>query len=36
MKLTMLGSGNALAIDCYNTCFLLEDKGQTFFGRQYI
>ncbi len=30
MKLTMLGTGNALVTNCYNTCFLLEDKGQTF------
>ena len=30
MKLTMLGTGNALVTDCYNTCFLLEDRGQTF------
>ena len=30
MKLTMLGTGNALVTNCYNTCFLLEDRGQTF------
>ena len=30
MKLTMLGTGNALVTECYNTCFLIEDKGQTF------
>ncbi len=24
----MLGTGNALVTDCYNTCFLLEDHGQ--------
>lgn len=23
-KLTMLGTGNAMAVDCYNTCFTLE------------
>lgn len=28
MKLTMLGTGNALVTECYNTCFILEDKGQ--------
>ena len=28
MKLTMLGTGNALVTECYNTCFLLEDHGQ--------
>ena len=25
MKLTMLGTGNALVTECYNTCFLLSD-----------
>lgn len=30
MKLTMLGTGNVLVTDCYNTCFLLEDNGQNF------
>ena len=30
MKLTMLGTGNALVTECYNTCFLLEDRGQLF------
>lgn len=25
MKLTLLGTGNALATKCYNTCFVLED-----------
>lgn len=30
MKLTMLGTGNALVTECYNTCFLLEDNGQLF------
>ena len=25
-KLTMLGAGNALVTECYNTCFLLEDN----------
>lgn len=30
MKLTMLGTGNALTTECYNTCFLLEDQGQVF------
>ncbi len=28
MKLTMLGTGNALATKCYNTCFVLEDDGR--------
>ena len=26
----MLGTGNALVTECYNTCFILEDKGQLF------
>lgn len=28
MKLTMLGTGNALVTDCYNTCFLIENNGE--------
>ncbi len=27
MKLTMLGTGNALSTECYNTCFMLEDNN---------
>ncbi len=27
MKLTMLGTGNAIVTECYNTCFVLEDSG---------
>lgn len=30
MKLTMLGTGNALVTECYNTCFILDDNGQYF------
>ena len=30
MKLTMLGTGNALVTECYNTCFLLEENGELF------
>ena len=30
MKLTMLGTGKALVTECYNTCFLIEDKGHLF------
>ena len=26
MKLTMLGTGNALVTECYNTCFVLEEN----------
>lgn len=28
MKLTMLGTGNALVTECYNTCFVLDDGGE--------
>lgn len=28
MKLTMLGTGNALVTECYNTCFVLEQNGK--------
>ena len=30
MKLTMLGTGNALVTECYNTCFVIEDNGNYF------
>lgn len=30
MKLTMLGTGNALVTDCYNTCFILQDADEYF------
>ena len=30
MKLTMLGTGNALVTECYNTCFMLDDGGELF------
>ncbi|MBR6985144.1 MAG: MBL fold metallo-hydrolase [Ruminococcus sp.] len=30
MKITMLGTGNALVTECYNTCFILDDNGQYF------
>lgn len=30
MKLTMLGTGNALVTECYNTCFMLEDNNELF------
>lgn len=30
MKLTMLGTGNALVTECYNTCFIFNDAGQLF------
>lgn len=28
MKLTMLGTGNAVVTECYNTCFVIEDEGK--------
>ena len=30
MKLTMLGTGNALVTECYNTCFILSNNGKNF------
>ena len=30
MKLTMLGTGNALVTECYNTCFIIDDNRQLF------
>lgn len=30
MKLTMLGTGNATVVDCYNTCFVLSEGCQHF------
>ena len=30
MKLTMLGTGNALVTECYNTCFIIEENRQLF------
>lgn len=30
MKLTMLGTGNALVTECYNTCFVIEDDKRYF------
>lgn len=30
MELTMLGTGNALVTECYNTCFVLKDKEEYF------
>lgn len=28
MKIQMLGTGNAMVTNCYNTCFMMEDKGE--------
>ena len=30
MKLTMLGTGNAMVTNCYNTCFAVEEDGRCF------
>lgn len=30
MELTMLGTGNALVTDCYNTCFVLSENKEHF------
>lgn len=30
LKLTMLGTGNALVTRCYNTCFTLTNGEKTF------
>ncbi|AND85541.1 MBL fold metallo-hydrolase [Clostridium tyrobutyricum] len=30
MKLTMLGTGNALVTECYNTCFILNESNNYF------
>ena len=30
LKLTMLGTDNALVTECYNTCFVIEDEGKYF------
>lgn len=30
MKLTLLGTGNAIVTKCYNTCFLLHENNQYF------
>lgn len=27
LKLTMLGTGNALVTKCYNTCFVIENEN---------
>ena len=30
MKITMLGTGNAMVTECYNTCFVLHEKDKYF------
>lgn len=30
MNLTMLGTGNALVTECYNTCFILQENNEYF------
>lgn len=36
MKLTMLGTGNAVVTECYNTCFVLEDEERTQEDRYFL
>ena len=30
MRVTMLGTGNALVTECYNTCFMISDNEKLF------
>ena len=30
MKITMLGTGEAVVTKCYNTCFIIDDAGRYF------
>ncbi len=30
MKLTMLGTGNAIVTECYNTCFVMQERMKYF------
>ena len=34
MKLVMLGTGNALVTECYNTCFILDDSDKS--GKNFL
>ncbi len=36
MKLTMLGTGNAVVTECYNTCFVLEDELRPKTDRYFL
>lgn len=36
MKLTMLGTGNALVTECYNTCFVIEDEAFCLYSERDI
>lgn len=36
MKLTMLGTGNAVVTECYNTCFVLEDETREQNDRYFL
>lgn len=31
MRLTVLGTGNGIALNCYNTCFTLDDGNEEYF-----
>lgn len=32
-KLNILGTGHAMTLDCYNTCFTLENNEGEIYGR---
>lgn len=34
MNITMLGTGNAMVTECYNTCFVLQDGEKSSSGRR--
>ena len=34
MKLTILGTGNAVVTRCYNTCFIFDDNGKYFLSME--
>lgn len=36
MKLTMLGTGNALVTECYNTCFVISDGNAKIYGHAEV
>ncbi len=36
MKLTMPGTGNALVTECYNTCFVIEEKGSKYYHGNFF
>ena len=34
MNITMLGTGNAMVTECYNTCFVLERSEERRVGKE--